>query len=283
MHRERLRNQTGAVRQDVSRNGLTKSAAIIRCIRIDPRDPIVLTPRFHCAEPIPKTPGAEFILRGTVVQHMQVLRLSAGDALALFDGQGGEVAAKLLQLGKREAVVHVDAHHDLERESPLAVTLVQALATGDKMDAIVQKAVELGAVAIQPISTQRATVKLSSERALQRREHLQAVAIAACEQCGRNRIPVIHPVLSFDQWLATPAPGLRALLHPEAGATLEALRANSTLELAVGPEGGFSPEEVTAARHARALVVAAGPRVLRTETAGMALLAALNAQAGDFR
>lgn len=271
------------MRRDVSRKGLTKSAAIIRCNRIYSRHPHVLTPRFFVAEPLPHTGGTALTLRGPVAQHMQVLRLAAGDALALFDGLGGECAATLVQLGKREAVVEIVAHHAIERESPLSITLVQALATGDKMDAIVQKAVELGATAVQPISTLRATVKLSAERAAQRQEHWQAVAIAACEQCGRNRIPTIHPVLTFERWLSGSAHGQRALLHPDGGATIQSLQPNAPIELAIGPEGGFASEEIESARRAGCMILTAGPRVFRTETAGMALLAALNAQAGDLR
>lgn len=243
----------------------------------------MITPRFHCPEPLPRTNGAEVRLRGPVAQHMQVLRLASGDALALFDGLGGECAATLVQLSKREAVVRIEAHHAIERESSLNITLVQALATGDKMDAIVQKAVELGAVAVQPISTTRATVKLTAERAAQRREHWQAVAIAACEQCGRNRIPAIHQVLTFERWLETPALAQRAILHPDGGATIQALDKDTPIELAIGPEGGFAPEEIDAARRSGCTILTAGPRVLRTETAGMALLAALNALAGDLR
>lgn len=224
----------------------------------------------------------EIILHGAVVQHMQVLRLGAGDALALFDGRGGERVAQLVQLGKREAALRLVESLAVERESPRAVTLVQALATGDKMDAIVQKAVELGAVAVQPVSTARATVKLTAERAALRREHWQGVAIAACEQCGRNRVPVIHALLSFERWLATPAAGVRAVLHPGGDATLKSLRDENPLELAIGPEGGFAPDEIAAARGAGAVLLAAGPRVLRTETAGMAMLAALNALAGGL-
>ncbi|MBL8515295.1 MAG: 16S rRNA (uracil(1498)-N(3))-methyltransferase [Betaproteobacteria bacterium] len=259
-----------------------KSAAIIRCIRIDSCRANVLTPRFHVAEPLPRTAGAELTLRGPVAQHMQVLRLAAGDALALFDGLGGECAATLVHLGKREAAVRIEAHYAIERESPLAITLVQALTTGDKMDTIVQKAVELGAVAIQPISTSRATVRLNVERAAHRREHWQAVATAACEQCGRNRVPEIHPVLPFERWLAQPSAGLRALMHPEGGNFIQSLRLDAPIELVIGPEGGFAPEEIDAARRAGFAILAAGPRVLRTETAGMALLAALNAHAGGF-
>ncbi|MBL8521123.1 MAG: 16S rRNA (uracil(1498)-N(3))-methyltransferase [Betaproteobacteria bacterium] len=242
----------------------------------------MITPRFHVPEPLPRTADAEVVLRGAAAQHMQVLRLAAGDMLALFDGGGGECAATLLECGKREARVRIDAHHAIERESPLRITLVQALATGDKMDAIVQKAVELGVRAIQPVSTVRATVRLTTERAAQRRAHWQAVAIAACEQCGRNRIPDVFAVTAFDRWLSAPVDGLRAVLHPEGGATLDAVRLHAPIALAIGPEGGFSPEEVVAARQAGATILTAGPRVLRTETAGMAMLAALNARAGAF-
>lgn len=220
-----------------------------------------------------------------VARHLAVLRLQPGDDISLFDGGGGEFAARLAVIGKRSATVELRAFDPVERESPLAVTLVQALATSDKMDLIVQKAVELGAVAIQPVASERATLKLSGDRAQKRAVHWQAIARAACEQCGRNRVPAIGEVLEFADWLALPAAGSRILMDPGAQATLAALVAASPgqpVHILVGPEGGFSAREVAMAVERGVQAGRFGPRVLRTETAGLAVLAALNAVAGDL-
>jgi 16S rRNA (uracil1498-N3)-methyltransferase len=244
---------------------------------------LMRTPRFYFNHPLPREAGATLSLRGAPAQHMNVLRMAAGDMLALFDGLGGECAATLLSVGKREVSVRIERHEDIERESTLDIVLAQALATGEKMDAIVQKATELGVVAIQPLATARATVKLSAERAAQRRTHWQGVAIAACEQCGRNRVPEIRPVMDFITWLAMPTDRRRVLLHPQGDAALAALATALALDIAIGPEGGFSDDETARAKAAGIACVRAGSRVLRTETAGPAILAALNALSGDFK
>jgi 16S rRNA (uracil1498-N3)-methyltransferase len=211
--------------------------------------------------------------------------MQAGDPVILFDGCGGEFHARLDEISRRRVRVTIHRHEDTERESPLAITLVQALATSDKMDFIVQKAVELGAAAVQPIVTERATLKLSGERAEKRTAHWQAIARAACEQCGRNRVPDIGELLTLAQWLALPTPGIRLMLHPSADQALaSALQRcpDGPLSILIGPEGGFSERESALAAANQILPVRLGPRVLRTETAGLAALAALNAAAGDF-
>ena len=220
-----------------------------------------------------------------VARHLAVLRLQPGSDISLFDGGGGEFAARIGVIGKRSASVDLRVFDPVERESPLSVTLVQALATSDKMDLIVQKAVELGAFAIQPVASERATLKLSGERAEKRAAHWQAIARAACEQCGRNRVPVVSEVLALADWLALPAAGTRILMHPQAEVSLPVLAAASPrqpIHVLVGPEGGFSAREVAMAAEHGVQACRFGPRVLRTETAGLAALAALNAVAGDL-
>ncbi len=242
--------------------------------------------------PLPRVaqPGAAwpqpFTLDESIAAHIRVLRLADGEPITLFDGVGGEFAATITQIAKREVMVSLLGFDAVERESPRAITLVQALATGDKMDWIIQKATELGVTAIQPISTERATVKLTAERVEKRHAHWRATAIAACEQCGRNRVPVIWPVQTLDAWLnmslKSPSLDLRLMLHPLATASLLARAEMSAVTILVGPEGGFSDEELARAERAGVAGVRFGPRTLRTETAGLAAIAALQTVAGDL-
>ncbi|WP_066732278.1 16S rRNA (uracil(1498)-N(3))-methyltransferase [Cupriavidus sp. D384] len=225
-----------------------------------------------------------------VVRHVQVLRLAPGDAITLFNGQGGSHSATLGEIGKRHATAQIGAHEAAEAETPFAITLVQGLAGGDKMDWLIEKAVELGVAAIQPLQASRSVVRLSGDRALKRQAHWQALVQAACEQCGRNRLPALAPVATFEAWLAAaPATGARLLLSPRATGSLpdlanahrDAWRAEG-VTLLIGPEGGLSPDEEDAARRAGFIGVSLGPRILRTETAGLACLATLNAILGGF-
>ena len=225
-----------------------------------------------------------------VVRHVQVLRLATGDAITLFNGQGGSHAATLAEIGKRHALARVGAHDATEAETPFAVTLAQGLAGGDKMDWLIEKAVELGVTAIQPLQASRSVVRLSGDRAAKRQAHWQALVQAACEQCGRNRLPAVAPVATLEAWLASaPAPGARLLLSPRASGSLADLAAThrdawraTGVTLLIGPEGGLSADEEDAARRAGFIGVTLGPRILRTETAGLACLATLNAILGGF-
>ncbi len=247
-------------------------------------------PRFFVATPLPRDLAFPVgtALDEKVSIHIRVLRLNEGENITLFDGAGGEFAATIAAIGKREVSVQLRAHHAIERESPLNITLVQALATGDKMDWIIQKATELGVTSIQPIQTQRATAKLSAERVAKRALHWQGVATAACEQCGRNRVPRVAPVAEVADWLLRPANGLRLLLDPAAEMALTkrlntaAATPTTSIALMIGPEGGFASEEVAAAMRAGVQAVRFGARVLRTETAGLAAIAALQAAMGDL-
>lgn len=219
-----------------------------------------------------------------IARHFQVLRMGVDDHVTLFDGLGGEWAAVIASAGKRQASLQLLKFDPVERESPLKITLVQALASSDKMDFIVQKAVELGISAIQPIATERATLKLAGERAQKRTAHWQAIAQAACEQCGRNRVPAVAEVVSLAAWLAMPTDGVRLVLHPQAKPTLvESTDITQPVVIVVGPEGGFSEKEIALVAQHGVKPVKFGPRVLRTETAGLAAIAAMNAVHGDLR
>ncbi|MBI2308986.1 MAG: 16S rRNA (uracil(1498)-N(3))-methyltransferase [Rhodocyclales bacterium] len=241
------------------------------------------SPRFFCPDAL--APGAVLALPENAARHAaRVLRLMPGAAVTLFDGRGGEYDARIVAVRKDAVEAEVLAWHDAECESPLRIRLVQALQSGDKMDLTVQKAVELGVCAIQPVASRRSVVRLDGERALRRVEHWRGVAASACEQCGRNRVPEVAAIEALDRWLARPAEApLRLMLSPQAGLTLDALPPARSLELLIGAEGGLDPREVTMAEAAGFVGVRLGPRVLRTETAGLAALAAIQTLWGDFR
>ena len=241
--------------------------------------------RFFSPEPLPRpfTPGVAFDVGEAVVRHLQVLRIAPGETITLFDGQRGEFAATVIDIGKRNASVVLSAFDPVERESPVRITLVQALATSDKMDLIVQKAVELGVTEFAPIATSRSTLKLDGERADKRVAHWQAIAVAACEQCGRNRVPAVNRLQTLDQWLARTHVGVSVLLHPAAEKPLLAsVDALAPIALLIGPEGGFTDEEIARAVVRGVVTAKFGPRTLRTETAGLAAVAALAARFGDL-
>jgi 16S rRNA (uracil1498-N3)-methyltransferase len=238
--------------------------------------------RFHCSEPLPES--GQWPLPEAVAHHaVRVLRLSAGARIVLFDGRGGEVEATLEGHGKRWSAV-LGERREVERESPLGVVLVQALASADKMDWVVQKAVELGVSAIVPVRASRSVLKLSGERAEKRVAHWREVAVSACEQSGRNRIPAVSPIIDLAEHLAAPGEGARKLLlDPLDGRRLADLGApGASVQLLVGPEGGWSEDELTACRKAGCEGLTLGPRVLRTETAGLAAIAAMQLLWGDF-
>ena len=242
----------------------------------------MMNPRFFCPDGL--LPDSDMPLPGPVAHHAErVLRLAVGDAVTLFDGQGGECAATLLALGK-QPVARLGPRLAAGRESPLQITLVQALASGDKMDWVVQKAVELGVMAIQPVAAERSVLKLAGDRAVKRVAHWQGVAAAACEQCGRNQEPQLAPQEKLENWLARPANGaLRLILAPDAEQALVDLPPAENVQLLIGAEGGLDPQEILAARQVGFTAVKMGPRILRTETAGLAALAVLQALWGDFR
>jgi 16S rRNA (uracil1498-N3)-methyltransferase len=247
-------------------------------------------PRFFCPQPL--VSGTSLALPENAARHaVRVLRLGVGADLTLFDGRGGEYTARITGTKKEAVSVDILAWTDKECESPLRITLVQALQAGDKMDMTVQKAVELGVAAIQPVSSRRGVVRLDGERAVRRVEHWRSVAASACEQCGRNRVPEVLPLLSLETWLASleTVPENRAItqqrimLAPGGATSLTGLLPAGDVILLVGAEGGLDPQESVAAAAAGFVPVCLGPRILRTETAGLAALASLQTLWGDFK
>lgn len=208
-------------------------------------------------------------------RHVQVLRLQPGDAVTLFDGRGGEYEAVVDHMGRSDVRVTVGAHHAREAEASRAVHLALGMPANERMDWLVEKAAELGVASLQPLVTERSVLRLAGERADRKQAHWQAVAIAACEQCGRNRVPQVHPVLPLAAWLAAqPQAGL--VLSLRAGALpLAAAAPGGSTTLLSGPEGGLSAAEEEAALARGWVPVHLGPRVLRAETAPLAALALL--------
>jgi 16S rRNA (uracil1498-N3)-methyltransferase len=241
------------------------------------------TIRIHAE--LPLQTGAELALPAQAAEHVaRVLRLNAGDPLTLFNGDGNDYEASIVAIGKREVMVRIASRQMPNNESPLPLTLAQGVARGDKMDLIVQKATELGVVRIVPLLTERSEVKLDAARAEKRLAHWRAVAASACEQSGRARVPVVAPALPLSTWLdgLVEDGALRLALLPEATRASRELRfSGSGGVLVVGPEGGLGERDTAALRAGGFDGLRLGPRILRTETAGLAALAALQALHGD--
>ena len=240
------------------------------------------SPRIHCD--IRLGPGAQFSLAPEAAQHVsRALRLKVGDSVTVFDGRGGEYDAVLQRIDRGRVDVKVGAFRDVEREAAVTVGLVQGLPEADKMDWIVQKAVELGVAWIQPVVCDRSVVRLAADRAARREAHWKRVAVAACEQTGRNQVPEVRPTLPFQSWLAEAPPTPRWMLTPGAPALAQRAPPTEPFEILVGPEGGLSEREAEVALLRHCEPVSLGQRVLRTETAALAALAAIHALWGDFR
>lgn len=238
-------------------------------------------PRFHC--PVELTAGAEIELPAGAARHVQVLRLQPGDDITLFgDGAGGEWSATVTHMGRSNVRVQPTMHHAIEREAPRAIHLLAGITANERMDWLVEKATELGATSITPLLAERSVLKLKGERADKKLAHWHAVAVAACEQCGRNRVPLVHPASSLADWLAAhaapdPAATTRLLLSLRPGTQpLHAAAPGSGPVLFLsGPEGGLSSAEEALALQYGFAPVTLGSRVLRAETAPLAALAAL--------
>jgi len=233
-------------------------------------------PRFYCPQPLVN--GSTIELPEAVAHHLHVVRLQPGATLTLFNGEGGQYRATLAETGKRRATAVIDAHEAVEAEAPYPVTLAQGLPEGSKMDWIIEKAVELGVAAIQPLAAARSVVRLSGERLEKRQAHWHGVIVAGSEQCGRNQLAQLLPMMEVQPWLAAGAGTTRILLSPRATESLAGwarAHAPQAVTLLIGPEGGLTPHEEDAAVAAGALSLSMGPRVLRTETAGLAALAVL--------
>lgn len=234
-------------------------------------------PRFHC--PVPLRTGAELDLPAAAARHVQVLRHQPGDAITLFNGEGGQWSATILRMGRSDVAVRIDAFEDIEREPGRRVHLAMGMPANERMDWLVEKAAELGVASLQPLHTVHSVLRLSGERAAKKQAHWQSVAAAACEQCGGNRVPAVQPVADLLAWVRASegiAP-LRCVLSLAEGSrplseVLGGQPAGTPVLFLSGPEGGLSPQEDTQAREAGFRPVTLGPRVLRAETAALAAL-----------
>jgi 16S rRNA (uracil1498-N3)-methyltransferase len=230
--------------------------------------------------------GDAFALPEATGNHLvRVLRLEPGDACVLFNGDGHDYTARLRSREKRGAVVEVVACDAVDNESPLRIVLMQGIARGEKMDLILQKATELGVAAFAPVATDRTEVRLDAERAGRKMAHWRGVLASACEQCGRARLPDLAAPRALDDAVAAVATPQRFLLDPEAADAIAdlALARDAQVTLAIGPEGGFSERDRAMLRAGGFRGLRLGPRILRTETAGLAAIAAINALYGDWR
>jgi 16S rRNA (uracil1498-N3)-methyltransferase len=239
-------------------------------------------PRFYVDAPL-RAGGSCTLPEDSAHHAVHVMRLREGDEATLFNGRGGEYAARVASIQRLRIALDVLEHRAIERESPLQVALVQGVSSSDRMDYTVRKAVELGVAAIHPVLAMRSVARPKGERADNRRAHWQKVAISACEQCGRNRIPQVLPLVSLEDYLRQPAEAFKLLLSPRSEVAFSrAVEGKTSFILAAGPEAGFDADEEAAFAAAGFTPVKLGPRVLRTETAALAALAALSALRGDF-
>ncbi|MFH0934697.1 MAG: 16S rRNA (uracil(1498)-N(3))-methyltransferase [Pseudomonadota bacterium] len=241
-------------------------------------------PRFYCPPPLPRNAHAE--LPPDAAHHAsRVLRLRVGDAVQIFDGLGNALDATINAInGKRVLLGNLQTCMG-QQESGLQIMLAQAMCTGDKMDWVVQKATELGAAGIVPVQTQRSVAKLTGSRADKRTEHWRNVTVSACEQCGRNTLPQLHAPQDLGDWLNEQhnVPGAKFILLPGGASNLHSQpRPQGQVTLLIGPEGGFTADEANVAQQAGFAPILLGPRVLRTETAAIAGIAALQTLWGDF-
>lgn len=237
-------------------------------------------PRFYVDQPL--RPGSTCILSEDSAHHaVHVLRIRTGDAVVLFNGRGGEYPSRIAAIERLKVMVDVLSQDPVERESPLRTILVQGVSAGEKMDFTIRKAVELGVAEIQPVLAAASVARPKGERAASRHAHWQRIAISACEQCGRNRIPPVRPLVEAALFRSDEE-GTRILLSPRSELPFSQIRFEKRVVLAAGPEAGFNAEEEATLLRAGFVPAKLGPRVLRTETAALAALAALSALAGDF-
>jgi len=233
----------------------------------------------------PVTAGKRVVVEGSAANHItRVLRLRSGDALTVFDGSGGEFGARIEEFRKDAVVVAVEEHRPLDRESPLTLTLAQGISRGERMDWIIQKATELGTSKIVPLFTKRSMVRLDERQAERKIQHWRAIAVAACEQCGRNKVPeLVTPIDFFDVLPADSSGATRLLLSPTGDLRIEDLQDTAkAITVLIGPEGGLDDVEQEAALAAGFKAVRLGPRVLRTETAAIAALTIIQHHFGDL-
>ncbi|WP_028916374.1 16S rRNA (uracil(1498)-N(3))-methyltransferase [Pseudoxanthomonas sp. J35] len=240
----------------------------------------------RCHVDLPLHPGSDVVLPERAASHLaRVLRLREGDACVLFNGDGHDYAARLAAVGKREVRAEVLSASAVDNESPLRIVLLQGIARGEKMDLVLQKATELGVAAVLPVSGERTEVRLDPERAQKRLAHWRSVVESACEQSGRARVPEVAAPATLDVAARSlQGEGLRLVLDPQGEQRADSLErpASATVWIAIGPEGGWSPRDREVLRTAGFTGLQLGPRILRTETAGLAAIAALQARFGDL-
>lgn len=225
----------------------------------------------------------DFALAEDGANHIgRVLRMQAGDELCLFNGDGQNYQAIITAVEKKQLLVKVISAADNPVESPLRLHLGQGISRGDRMDFVIQKAVELGVTEITPLFTERCGVKLDAERLVKRTEQWQKIAIAACEQSGRSVVPMVHMALQLSKWLAQETKDLKLTLDPWTSDSIKTIAGSQTIRLVIGPEGGFTDNEVAQTKGAGFVAVRLGPRVLRTETAALTAISALQLQFGDL-
>jgi 16S rRNA (uracil1498-N3)-methyltransferase len=222
---------------------------------------------------LPLGPGVECMLGDSATRHVQVLRLQPGAALTLFDGRGGQWRAEITRIGRRDVAVRVGVHEAVERELARPVTLALGMPANERMDALIEKATELGVAAIQPLVCERSVLRVAGERAERKAAHWRAVAVSACEQCGRNRVPPVAVPVPIAQWLARPDMPPERWLLSLAGDAGPPRAVDGPVCVLSGPEGGLSPAEEAAARAAGYRALSLGARTLRADTAPLAALA----------
>jgi len=229
-------------------------------------------------------PEAEILLQGAPAHYLtRVLRVVPGQSVVLFNGDGCDYASEIVRPGKKDVLTRVLGRVPARPESPLRITLVQALSRGERLDQTLQKSTELGMATFQPLISERVEVRFKPDRQDKRMEHWRNVVISACEQCGRAFIPAVYEPLSLGEWLGLDRQGPRLVLEPGADSALTRISLEDKVSLLVGPEGGFSDSELALMRLHDVQAASLGPRILRTETAGPAAIAILQALAGDFR
>lgn len=239
-------------------------------------------PRIYHPEPI--TTGEELSLSEEAAGHVgRVLRMAPGQTIQLFDGSNQVFDAEIIQADKKRVRVTVVSATLDNRESPLHIHLGQVMSRGEKMEFTIQKSIELGVNVITPLFSERCGVKLDAERLEKKIQQWQKIAIAACEQCGRNQIPEIRPAMDLEKWCAEETPGLKLNLHPRASQSINTLpQPVEHVRLLIGPEGGLSAEEIAMTTEYRFTDILLGPRVLRTETTALTAITALQVRFGDL-
>ena len=228
-------------------------------------------------------PGETISLEGKPAHYLgRVLRVATGQTVVLFNGDGRDYVCEVVSADRNAVNLGVMTRLPARPESPLHITVVQAVSRGERMDQTLQKCTELGAAAFQPVWSERVEVRLKGAKLEKRQQHWEGVVISACEQSGRGVVPKVKPALPLTDWLLTPSTGVRLVLAPGAERGLEAVPSGKPIELAVGPEGGFSDAEIDLLVAKGAQAVSLGPRILRTETAAPAAVAILQALGGDL-